>query len=113
MIKNSLKTYVYSTKNRYNEFNESLIDFFTLFKITSNLIVKRNMTSKICYLLINNSIENVNQDFYNLLDSYQKNNDKFFNFILLILKQKNKFVFEYLNIEDNEDFDIYDFILDE
>lgn len=112
MIKNSMKSYVSLTGSE-SSINDSLCELFTLFKISTNLLIKKNMSSKIGYIFINYSFNKIDNEFLNLIHSYQKKNDKFYSFILLMMRQKNEVILDFIDIEDDENFDFIDFLLDD
>ncbi len=110
-LKNSLDNYInISDKNSF----DILSDYFTYFKITTNPIVKENMTIKICYLIINckelwNSFKVIN-----LFNSYKLIKiDKYFTYLKILSKLKSVEVSkpEFIKFEE-EEFTLLDFILD-
>lgn len=115
-LKNSLNYYI----SYENENVEDLFDnYFTYFKITTNPLVKENMTSKLLYLIVNTPSSQIslfkNNKIKNLIDSYlYHNNDRYLNYIKITLKIinieeiKNDYLIEF----DNETFDLLDFIID-
>jgi len=115
LIKNSLDDYVNIPDN--NLF-DTIEEYFNYFKITTNPLVRRNMASKIAYILIN-KINNINEEMkdkiYNLINSYKSNSkDKHYIFIKIMLKLSSveSTINEKLDIFDEEYFNLIDFILD-
>ena len=87
-------------------------------KITNNQNVKRDLVSKIGYLLINNESVLSDKTIINIFSSYKDNkniyykNDNFFKFIILLLKHKNTDLVEDFSINETDHFDLIDFIFD-
>tara|TARA_E500000178_G_scaffold356672_1_gene436948 strand:- start:1560 stop:2066 length:507 start_codon:yes stop_codon:yes gene_type:complete len=117
LIKLSLRSYVHCdhTNRKISDYIEELFQFF---KITNNQNVKRDLVSKIGYLLINNESVISDKVIINIFSSYKdkKNiyykNDNFFKFIILLLKQKNTDLVEDFSINETDHFDLIDFIFD-
>lgn len=114
-LKTSLEHYVSFDIGKEEETFEN---YFTYFKITTNPLVKENMTSKIIYFLIN-SYDHDNNIFKNkkindLLDSYIYKSDKYFNFLKITLRIESiKSLENKVDVDFEEDkFDILDFIID-
>lgn len=114
-LKNSLENY---TSIDEEKIVDSFENYFTYFKITTNPLVRENMTSKILYLLVNSYSLDINifknKKINDLIDSHIYSNDKYFKYIKITMKLKliestNK----KINIEfDTDNFNILDFILD-
>lgn len=114
MLENSLKNYI-NFNNSYEKSIKLIKEYFSYFKLTSNFIVKKDMVSKISNILINSKnyeklIKNI--EIKEIIKSYYKKGDTYYNFLLLMLKQKNHFIYEVLKFNENDQFDILDFILD-
>lgn len=111
---NSLDCYVNLSEN--DNFYSIVEEYFNYFKITTNEIVKKNMVSKICYLLINNFNNNIDKNILQLFEKHNPvNKDKYFFFLKVILQLSSiKFVIDENNgiFDDDDYFTLKDFILD-
>lgn len=93
---------------------DTLEQYFNYFKITSNSLVKKNMVTKIAYILLNNlsllKDTKVESIFFNYI-SYKS--DEYYTFIKIILNTQsiNKKM-EITSSGEEEYFTILDFILD-
>tara|TARA_B100000900_G_C20514318_1_gene689378 strand:+ start:712 stop:1218 length:507 start_codon:yes stop_codon:yes gene_type:complete len=117
ILKLSLRTYV-NCNNKDRPVKICLEELFQYFKITNNNNVKKDVVSKIGYLLINNQNLTKDTDIFNLFSSLiEKSNinyksDNYFKFIILLFRHENNDIIEELFVSDNEYFDILDFIID-
>lgn len=110
-IKNSLENYI-SIEN--NNVFDILSDYWNYFKISNNPIVRQNMATKICYLIVNNTELLNSLKLRNLIESYNSyKSDKFYIFLKIIINLKS---IEKINnkdiLLDEENFTLLDFILD-
>tara|TARA_B100000424_G_C22716320_1_gene389451 strand:+ start:14 stop:505 length:492 start_codon:yes stop_codon:yes gene_type:complete len=113
LFKNSLDSYVNLSNN--DNFYSTIEEYFNYFKITTNEIVKKNMVSKICYLLINNFNDTIDEKVLQMIEKHKPvNKDKYFIFLKIILKLTsiNCIIEENQEIFDEEYFNLKDFILD-
>lgn len=112
IFKNSLDSYVnIDNNNNYFSITE---EYFNYFKITTNDIVKRNMTCKICYLIVNNFNKCVDKKIVNMFEKYNPvKKDKYYFFLKVILglKSINNLINED-DLFDSDYFTLHDFILD-
>ena len=94
---------------------ESIDQYFNYFKITSNPLVKKNMVTKITYVLLNNLSLKEDKKVMNLLTNYKSyKTDKYYTFLRIILNigSINKITDEKISHFDDEYFTMLDFILD-
>lgn len=94
---------------------ESIDQYFNYFKITSNPLVKKNMVTKITYVLLNNLSLKEDKKVMHLLTNYKSyKTDKYYTFLRIILNigSINKITDEKISHFDDEYFTILDFILD-
>tara|TARA_B100001287_G_scaffold267912_1_gene263597 strand:+ start:236 stop:751 length:516 start_codon:yes stop_codon:yes gene_type:complete len=118
ILKNSLDMYIDT-----NNYNDVLEECFNYFKISSNPLIKRNMSQKISYLIIN-SVKREEEELIDklkeLLNSYllkelnQINNCEEINFLKILANLKIVNEKDDINFFDDEDgFTLLDFILDQ
>lgn len=113
----SVKSYVNCNIND-NSVYTYLEELFQFFKITNNLIVKKDLTCKIGYLLINN--QNLTNDkftynlFINIIEKSCINykTDIYFKFIILLFRHKNTIIDDKFIDTDSKNYDILDFLID-
>jgi len=117
ILKNSLDTYIDT-----NNYNQVMDECFNYFKISTNPLIKRNMSEKIAYIII----ESIKEENYKPLEELRKTLDKYlmdkisaFNYceeliylkiianIESIKKEENNNIFD-----EDESFTLYEFILD-
>ena len=94
---------------------ETVEQYFTYFKITSNPLVKRNMVTKITYVLLNNLSLKEYTKIMELLSCYKSyKTDKYYTFLRIILNisQINKITDKKIAHFDDKYFTMLDFILD-
>ena len=112
-LKESLDNYV--NINDADNINEIVETYFNYFKITSNPLIKKNMSSKIGNIILNNP--NLAKDEYvnNLINSYKTyKSDIYYSYLQTLLNLnsiKEIFLDNTLDFED-EEFSYIDFIFD-
>ena len=116
LLKLSLRSYVNCESKNRNLF-DYLEELFQFFKITNNSNVKRDLVSKIGYLLINNELLLKDIKVLKMFSSYSENNiykknDKYYKFLVLLFKQRNRDIIKNVSITEDEYFDLIDFIFD-
>ena len=113
LFKNSLDNYVNTSND--DDFYSTIEEYFNYFKITTNEIVKKNMVTKITYLLINNFNEGVDEKVSQMIEKHKPvSKDRYFIFLKMMLKLTsiNAVVEENDEIFDEDYFTLKDFILD-
>ena len=116
LLKLSLRSYVNCESKNRNLF-DYLEELFQFFKITNNSNVKRDLVSKIGYLLINNQQLLNDCKVINIISSYSENNihnrnDKYYKFLVLLFRHRNMDIIRNVSITEEEYFDLIDFIFD-
>tara|TARA_B100001093_G_C26743777_1_gene977899 strand:- start:608 stop:1111 length:504 start_codon:yes stop_codon:yes gene_type:complete len=116
LLKLCLRSYVNCESKNRNLF-DYLEELFQFFKITNNSNVKRDLVSKIGYLLINNELLLKDIKVLKMISSYSENNiynknDKYYKFLVLLFKQRNRDIIKNVSITEDEYFDLIDFIFD-
>ena len=117
ILKLSLGTYV-NCNNKDRPVKVCLEELFQYFKITNNNNVKKDVVSKIGYLLITNQNLIKDTDIFNIFSSLIEKSiinykfDNYFKFIVLLFRHENNDIIEEIFISDNEYFDILDFLID-
>lgn len=94
---------------------EAVEQYFNYFKITSNPLVKKNMVTKITYVLLTNLSLKEDNHIMELLSCYKSyKTDKFYTFLRIILNIShiNKITDKKIAHFDDEYFTMLDFILD-
>ena len=113
LLKISLDSYV-DCSNKGSIY-ETIEQYFNYFKITSNPLVKKNMVTKISYIILNDLDLKENKKIMNLLNNYNSfKNDKYYTFlrITLNINNVNKINNKKAEYFDDEYFTMLDFILD-
>ena len=117
ILKNSLDTYIDT-----NNYKQVMDECFNYFKISTNPLIKRNMSEKISYIVIE-SLQNENykplNELRKTLDGYLMDKISVFNYCeeliyLKILANIESVQKEEANniFNEDDDFTLYDFILD-
>lgn len=118
MLRNSIKSYINcDIKDRSAE--DNLREMFSFYKISNNYNLKKDMASKIGFLIINNPHLVKNKEIIEMYKSYSNlkkmyyRSDQLFSFLVILFRQINKNIYEPIDelFEENE-FEISDFILD-
>ena len=112
ILKTSLECYVDCSKE--NTF-ETIEQYFNYFKITSNPLVKKNMITKITYILINDISLKEDKKIMDLLKNYSSyKTDKYYAFLRIVLNinHVNMITNKKTEYFDDEYFTMLDFILD-
>lgn len=113
LLKLSLDSYVDCSDK--DKIYETIEQYFNYFKITSNPLIKKNMSLKLGYILLNNINLKNEQNIESLLKNHKVLKiDIYYNFIMIMLNIKE---IKYINISnyqdmDDEYFTFLDFILD-
>ena len=112
-LEESLDNYV--EVNHADDINDVIETYFNYFKITSNPLIKKNMSSKIGNIILNN-IDLIKEDYiYNLITGYKTYKpDKYFSYLhtLLNLNSIKEISSDNTLNFDDEYFSYIDFIFD-
>ena len=115
----AIKSYINcDIKDRSAE--DNLREMFSFYKISNNYNLKKDMASKIGFLIINNPHLIKNKEIIEMYKSYSDlkkmyyRSDQLFSFLVILFRQINKNIYEPIDelFEENE-FEISDFILDQ
>ena len=99
----------------YDNLLTTIEEYFNYFKITTNDLVKRNMVSKITYLMIDNFKDKVDENIYKIINKHKPvTKDKYYVFLKIIAKLSSVrcIVDKNNNLFDEDYFTLNDFILD-
>ena len=113
LLETSLDCYVDLTNKDITY--DTLEQYFNYFKITSNSLVKRNMATKIAYILLNNLSLIKDTKVESILSNYVSyKSDEYYTFLKIILNTEsiNKKIKINSKVEEEGYFTILDFILD-
>ena len=117
MLNLSLRSYV-NCNFKDRNIHDNISELFQFYKLSNNFNVKRDLASKLGYLLINNhsilkdnAIISIFKSYYEEKSIYSKN-DKIFKFLVLLFKQTNRDILTSISFEDSDEFDLVDFVLD-
>ena len=113
LLETSLDSYVDLTNK--DIIYDTIEQYFNYFKITSNSLVKKNMATKIAYILLNNLSLVKDTKVESILFNYiSYKSDEYYTFLKIILNTRaiNKKMEIVSQVEEEEYFTILDFILD-
>ena len=99
----------------YDNLLTTIEEYFNYFKITTNDLVKRNMVSKITYLMIDNFEDKLDENIYKIINKHKPvTKDKYYVFLKIISKLSSVrcIVDKNNNLFDEDYFTLNDFILD-
>ena len=112
MLKLSIDNYV---NYNNNDINNLIDEYFSYFKITTNILVKKNISCKIIHIFINNFVILKNSNVIKKIKEYLfSKNDNYYIFLKFMfnLRSINKKFLHNKNINDEYYFTFFDFLMD-
>jgi hypothetical protein len=113
MLKLSIDNYV--NYNNNDDINNLVEEYFSYFKITTNILVKKNISCKIIHIYINNLTLLKNSNTIKKIKDYLSiKNDNYYIFLkfMLNLRSINKNYSHSKNINEECYFTFFDFLMD-